>query len=286
MRVRAMAGSVAMALAVGIPAEGQTGDVELVGEGVVSTERNETFPAQDPVTGALWFSVYEGSFADQSIMVAERTDDGWSTPVRAPFSGRWGDRAPRFSPDGSALYFTSNRPRPSGDEAGDMNLWRVRRTAGGWGEPELMPEPFNSAAEDIHAAVTADALWLASNREGGKGRSDLYRVARDGTLFDAGDAVNDELSQPDVWVSEDETVMVLAITDHPDGLGGDDLYISRNDGSGWSAPVNLGPGINTPEYEYGPTLSRDGRYLFFTSHRSGSADVYRVPLDVVVGGRP
>lgn len=264
-----------------VPAQGQTGAVERVGQGVISTDRNETFPAQDPMTGALWFSVYEGSFSDQSIMVAERVGGAWAEPAPAPFSGEWGDRAPRFSPDGSTLYFTSNRPRVPGDEPGDMNLWLVRRSADGWSEPEMLSGPFNSAEEDIHAAATSSALWLASNREGGRGRSDLYRVAWDGTVSDPGAVINDALSQPDVWVNDDETLMVLAITDHPSGLGGDDLYVSRNDGSGWSAPVNLGPEINTPEYEYGPTLSMDGRYLFFTSHRSGSADVYRVPLEAV-----
>ncbi|MCH9014226.1 MAG: PD40 domain-containing protein [Gemmatimonadetes bacterium] len=28
--------------------------------------------------------------------------------------------------------------------------------------------------------------------------------------------------------------------------------------------------MNSSEYEYGPTLSGDGRYLYFTSHRAGS----------------
>lgn len=259
--------------------------VAVVGEGIVSTDGNETFPAQDPRTGALWFSVYESSFAGQTIVFASRTATGWSEPQVAPFSGRWGDRAPRFSPDGSALFFTSNRPREEGGEPGDMNIWRVRRVDDGWGEPEILAAPFNSDAEDIHAAVTPDGLWLASNRPGGRGRSDIYRISWGGEVLHPGATVNDELSQPDLWVSEDETVMILAITDHPRGLGGDDLYISRFDGSSWSVPENLGPRVNTEEYEYGPTVSADGRWLYFTSHRSGSADVYRVPLADVTGGR-
>ena len=38
-----------------------------------------------------------------------------------------------LSPDGSFLYFTSDRPL---DGAARGNLWRVRREAGGWGTPE------------------------------------------------------------------------------------------------------------------------------------------------------
>jgi hypothetical protein len=86
---------------------------EVVAPGVISTStRNETFPAEDPRTGDLCLA-----------------------PEVAPFSGRWGDRAPRFTPDGGALYITSSRPRAPGDAAGDQNIWRVERTTGGWGEP-------------------------------------------------------------------------------------------------------------------------------------------------------
>jgi len=72
--------------------------------------------------------------------------------------------------------------------------------------------------------------------------------------------------------------MILVITDHPDGYGGDDLFVSRFEGESWTAPENLGPEINSDQYEYGPTVSPDGEYLYFNSHRRGSADVYRIPL--------
>lgn len=252
--------------------------VELVGRGVISTDRNETFPAEDPVDGSLWFSVYDASFEGQTIMFARRTRSGWSTPQVAPFSGEWGDRAPRFAADGSVLYFTSNRPRPPEDSAADMNIWRVERADGMWGDPEPMGPPLNSDADDIHSSTTDGAIWVASNRSGGHGRSDLYRMEADGAFEHLGPPINDEHSQPDLWVSPDESWMILVITDHPGGYGGDDLYISRFDGKSWSAPENLGPEINSGEYEYGPTLSADGEYLYFTSHRAGSADVYRAPL--------
>ena len=143
--------------------------VELVGEGHVSTPGHETFPAQDPLTGDLWFSTYDRSFDGQTIYVMRRQGDGWAPREVAAFSGNWGDRAPRFGPDGSALYFTSNRPRSGSGDTGDMNTWRVERTADGWGEPELLGEPFNTEAREIHAVATSHALWFASTREGSRG---------------------------------------------------------------------------------------------------------------------
>ena len=40
--------------------------------------------------------------------------------------------------------------------------------------------------------------------------------------------------------------------------------------SDWSAPVNLGPVINTTANESGPTLSKNGLSLYFSSNRAGS----------------
>lgn len=256
--------------------------VEIVAPDLVSPELNQTFPAEDPVTGDLWFSVYEDSFDDQTIMVARRSGDDWSTPEVAPFSGTWGDRAPRFSPDGSRLYITSNRPRPGQTTAGDMNVWRLDRTAQGWSEPVYLEPPVNSGAADFHPSVTASGLWVPSQRGGGLGRSDLFRIGDDGSVLHPGRPLNDEFGQPDVWVSPDESWMILAITDHPDGFGGDDLYVARREGDGWTRPVNLGPAINTSQYEYGPNISADGEYVLFTSHRAGPSRIYRVSLQAVL----
>lgn len=102
-------------LALGLLALGALSDVhgqepELVAPGVISTDgRHETFPALDPVDGSLWLSVYTNDFDQQTILRAERAGDGWAPPEVVTFSGRWGDRAPRFTPDGRRLYFTSHR---------------------------------------------------------------------------------------------------------------------------------------------------------------------------------
>jgi hypothetical protein len=169
-----------------------------------------------------------------------------------------------------------------------MNIWVVERTAGGgWGAPRLLPEPLNTSSREIHNVEPRDGtIYLASDRPGGRGRSDIYRFTRSGSTWSATPiaAVNDSLSQPDLLVSPGEDWMILAITDHARGLGGDDLFLSRRSGTTWSAPEPLGAPINSPEYEYGPTLSPDGRWIYYTSHRrNGSADVYRVAVSEVLG---
>jgi len=256
--------------------------IELVGEGIISTNTNQTFPAQDPNSGTLWFSEYERSFGSQTIKYSKSTEAGWTAPEVASFSGEWNDRAPRFSVDGTTLFFSSARPVSPGSSASDMNIWSVERVGDSWGTPELVRSDLNSDGNDIHSSSTNRAIYVASNREGGLGRSDIYRVGSSGKAEHLSAPINDENSQPDLFVSPDESWMILVITAHPDGYGGDDLYVSRSVGDAWSNPQNLGPEINSDEYEYGPTLSADGAYLYFTSHRGDSANIYRVMLSSVL----
>ena len=113
------------------------------------------------------------------------------------------------------------------------------------------------------------------------GRSNIYRIGADGAVTHLAAPINDERSQPDLWVAPDESWMILVITDHPQGLGGDDLFVSVRRNGVWSSPVNAGAPLNSAEYEYGPTVSPDGRWLYYTTHRGGSADVVRVPISTL-----
>jgi hypothetical protein len=264
----------------------QTPAPELVGPGVISTDGGEIFPALSPDGMTLYFNTHDRNWSNHTLVVSVYGDGGWSEPTVLPFSGQgFNDRAPRLSADGSRLYFSSDRPL-SGGGSGNFNIWAVERTAeGGWGEPRPLPEPINTPNDEYHAVLTADGTIFFAGREwpGGHGRSDIYRARPEGEGWsrpeNLGAPINDELSQPDVYVSPDGRLMILVITDHPDGYGGDDLYVSHFGDGAWSEPRNLGPAVNSAEYEYGPTVSPDGRYLYFSSHRRGLGDIYRIELE-------
>jgi hypothetical protein len=262
----------------------QQNDLELFAPGVVSTDDGEAFPNLSKDGSTLYFSKHDQGWGHHTVVVSRFENGNWSNPETMEFSGTYSDRAPRLSPDGGTLYFSSNRPLAG---AGGYNLWAVRKTpSGGWSDPEPLPKSINTAADEWHAsAANSGALYFSSrNRVGGHGRSDIYRALPSGTGFtveNLGAPVNDELSQSDLYVDPDERFMILAITDHPTGFGGDDLYVSYNRDGGWTEPVNLGSVVNSPEYEYGPTISPDGEYLYFTSHRRGMGDIYRVRLSAL-----
>jgi ketosteroid isomerase-like protein len=257
---------------------------QLVQDTVISAaDRNETWPSIDPMDGSLWFSVYDREFDAQQLMRAARDSAGWRAAEPVPFSStRDGDRAPRFSTDGRRLFFTSRRAAP-GREAGDLNVWAVERSDAGWSAPALLPEPVNGPSRDMHASVAHNGdVYLSSYRTGSRGRADLFRIPSTGGGYgpveQLPDEINDERGQTDVLVSPDGTWLIVVVTDHPLGLGGDDLFLSRRTANGWTPLEHIPAPINSAEYEYGPSLSPDGRMLYFTSHRRGSADVYRIPV--------
>lgn len=69
---------------------------------------------------------------------------------------------------------------------------------------------------------------------------------------------------------------LIFVSDSEGGVGGSDLYVSTKRGAGWSVPVSLGNGINTPGNERTPFI--DGNDVLYYSSDSdpglGGFDVY------------
>ncbi len=111
---------------------------------------------------------------------------------------------------------------------------------------------------------------------------DIY-VSRKGTdgQWQKPEPLSDYLSSPlnegTCTISADGRTLIYTFCDAKGGFGSCDLYISRKTGDQWSPGKNLGPSINTSAWESQPTLSADGRTIYFVSDRKGgmgSRDIY------------
>ena len=86
-----------------------------------------------------------------------------------------------------------------------------------------------------------------------------------------------DMGQPSV--SKDGKYIFFA-SDMPGGIGGSDLYYCELVNGDWSAPVNLGPKVNSPGAENYPYMHPSGK-LYFTSNRPGgigNLDIYFTSL--------
>jgi hypothetical protein len=76
-------------------------------------------------------------------------------------------------------------------------------------------------------------------------------------------------------ITEDGNTLYFA-SDKPGGIGGYDIYESKKVHDRWTAPVNLGPNVNTPKDEAFPFIHPSGR-LFFASrgwNSRGGFDIF------------
>ena len=70
-------------------------------------------------------------------------------------------------------------------------------------------------------------------------------------------------------ITADGRYMYFTACGRKDGIGRCDIYYSKREGDQWSTPVNLGPPVNSASWEAQPSISADGRLLFFVSNRKG-----------------
>lgn len=83
------------------------------------------------------------------------------------------------------------------------------------------------------------------------------------------DNINTLFNEGTCTISADGRKLIFTSCEIPGGLGSCDLYESRKIGDRWTKPVNLGPNVNSRDWESQPTLSADGRTLYFVSERPG-----------------
>ncbi len=256
-----------------LPGEG----AELFAPGLGS--RPDRFEARIAFSSDLrecYLTETDATFSQPKLLVAYRNESGWTEFEPVAFGSRFKVcHEPFLSSDDRKLYFTAD-----GDEsvAGNRrDLWVVERTGTGWGEPSRLPSPLNSDAAEFYFNQSSDGtIVFASNRTGGEGDFDLYRIEKDAAGVDRavnfGPPLSTSSPEYDPCISRDGRFIVFATA--RDGARHLDLYVSFREGEKtWSEPVPL-KGVNTAANEYAPTLSPDGRYLFFVRHDGKQSDLF------------
>jgi hypothetical protein len=256
---------------------------EIFAPGIISTEKVELNSVFSPDGREFFFTATEGDV--DVIYYCKQIDGKWTKPKAAPFSGNAIDVDMSFSPDGSRLYFCSNRK--STTSVGGMDIWYSERTEKSWSKAINLGSPINSPAHDTYPIFTQNGgLYIGSQREGTRGDKDVYYTQYVNGKYEVpirlGDSINSDFGEGDTYVAFDESYMIINSWGRPDEFGKGDLYISfkKEDGT-WTPAKNMGTGINTEFTEYCPFLSYDGRYLFFTSTRTGNGDIYWVDAKII-----
>ncbi|MBP8959009.1 MAG: PD40 domain-containing protein [Bacteroidales bacterium] len=146
--------------------------------------------------------------------------------------------------------------------------------------PVNLGDSINTPNDEYWPSITVDGYMLMFTRqERTPGKSNLRNqedfyisIQRDGQwskAFNAGSPLNTPQNEGAQSVTSDGTGIYFTACDRPGGLGRCDIYYSSFDGKKWSQPVNVGAPVNSNYWEAQPSISSNGKMLFFASNRPG-----------------
>jgi hypothetical protein len=241
-----------------------------------------------------------GSLGGNDIWVSTRSNkyQPWGEPVHLdpPINTEFNDFCPTLARDGRTFFFASNRPgfcTAPGGVSPNSDIYTVKlgsnmqpisgvthlgcEVNSAWDEHSPFPQImlgqglmlFYSSARPADANDAPgdhdlySSLWHAGEFQAGTQLSGINTTANEG--------------QPNVRVDGRE---IFFWSDRAGGQGGADIYHSTKGwfAQTWGAPQNLGPNVNSAGGETRPSLSLDGRTLYFGTTRDsglpGVSDVY------------
>lgn len=184
--------------------------------------------------------------AYSDIYMAKIEDDTTFGPVESfgkPLNTKNNDGSTTFSPDGMTIYYSICNSGKLGYGCSIFeSKWDARKKK--WTKPKIVEE------------LQGEKEVVVDSR-GKTKKVPTYDV------------------QP--WLSTDGNTLYF-VSDRDGGQGRLDIWYSTYAGEGWSKPINAGSAVNTPFDDLSPTLSEDGRTLYFASDGRigmGGLDIYK-----------
>lgn len=138
----------------------------------------------------------------------------------------------------------------------------------------------NTVDDEYLPTITADESTLIFTRKINN-NEDFYKSNKVDGKWQTPIYLSDRINTPRYnegaqSISQDGKVLFFTGCNRPDGLGRCDIYISQKRGNDWSKPFDLSPPVNTSGWESQPSISADGRTLYFVSNRKGGYGGYDI----------
>ncbi len=269
---------------------------ENMGEGV-NSENDEYWPTPTLDGKHLVFTrlVKEGKRAREDFYMVSLDSLNWERAVPlSDINTNDNEGAQTLSADSKILFFTAcNRE----DGAGSCDIYFSRFVNGKWTEPANAGAPLNTQAWEAQPSFSSDNrfLYFSSNRAGGKGQKDIWRIEFLG--FDENGkpkwknpinigGLNSKGNEISPFIHANNQDFYFASDTHI-GMGGFDLFSATVDEMGGVHELkNMGYPINTHNDDMGLTISSIGDMAFFSSARDGANGLDIFSFNLTTGLRP
>jgi len=208
--------------------------------------------------------------AEGSFLKVEKLPGSINTPYK--------EVNPIVSEDGRTIYFGRQKhPDNMGGQFDYEDIWcaTFSRANNEWSEPFNNLGPLNNEGPNFICAVIQEGSQrkaLVGNVYGKKGKmfNGVSYAYQYGSIWSEPEAMKIKefynLSpKADYNITYNGKVLIMSLL-REDTYGERDLYASFHLGENkWSSPVNMGVVINSDKEDFSASVSKDGKYLYFSS---------------------
>ncbi len=224
----------------------------------------------------------------EDIYVSTKVGDEWTLPINmgTPINSKNNDAVAGISPNGNLMIIYREA---------DLFYCKKDEETGRWTSPKAFPKQINTKYMEASAAfsVTGDTLYFTSDREDlSMGGLDIFysiKTSEEGKEnkwsdpINLGSTINTPYYEEGIFIHPEGHTLYFSSTGH-NTMGGYDIFKCELENGKWGIPQNIGLPMNTPEDELYLSLSRSGRYGYYSSANKKDLtgeDIYRVTfLDV------
>lgn len=247
----------------------------------------------EPFLDVYKFNVDEGSYINEEIL-----DDVINT--------KYHEGIVAFSPDGSTIYFTREsffdksfyRDSLTNNQIGVIHLYKATRCvkkhitwknngkcqfSHSWSNvTRLEINSPNYSVKNPTVSCDGELIYFSSDMPGGYGNFDIYRGELDtlgniNNIKNLGQKINTEGQEMFPYVCCDK-ILYFSSDTHL-GLGGLDVFYTKQIDGKWTNPRNVGIPVNSNADDFAFILTEECEDGFVSSNRSGgkgSDDIYAV----------
>lgn len=254
---------------------------ELFAPGIVSVNgRHEYGISFSPALDEVYFSTQK-SGGVAAIHYSNMKQGKWQPVEKLSLTAgeKAGEMHPFMNKDGKQLYFTAYN-----SDFTDTKIWTTQRDNKKWGEAKKLDSVINN--DEVFYSVITDngdlfytdifkaQTFVSSYQQGNYGQPNLVNVPFGLHAF----------------ASKDQDYLLVDAVAKDQNREDKDIYVyfKNNDGT-WSKPINLGNTVNSEFYETVPSVTPDGKYLFFSRYNEEGgllSNFYWVSTEVIERLRP
>lgn len=145
-------------------------------------------------------------------------------------------------------------------------------------EPRNLGDKINTDNYEYFPVLTADEQTLIftrnTRRNGGLDLQEDFYISFAGEdgwqqAMNLGEPINTDDNEGAQTITADGKQLFFIGCNRRSGLGSCDIYRALRNGRKWGTPENLGSPVNSSKWESQPSVSADGKTLYFVSNRAG-----------------